>query len=296
MGILADGAVGVTSGLGIQPFGALIQPGIPLCADSSNQIRRSLRRLMRPALGHPALTNPAVLAFVIPAAIYIVFRGKSSRSNLTASPAVALAVMCLTVSPWIIRDYVVFHRVMAIRDNLPLELYLGNHQQAPGENTLSAQVCNSLKENRKLAQMGEIRYLQDKGQQARSFIAAHPVEFGTRFVRRAFYFWVSTPEAWLDISGSKRALFALLMNLRRPLFALSSVLALVGLVIGWRRKIPGTAFFTILLLLPPLPYYLTHGENRYRHPIEPEIMLLAGYAVVTIIEAITKAVRERSTR
>ena len=78
------------------------------------------------------------------------------------------------------------------------------------------------------------------------------------------------------------------MNLRRPLFALSSILAFMGLVIGWRRKLPGIVLFTILLVFPPLPYYLTHGENRYRHPIEPEIMLLAAYTVVTAIEYFRK--------
>jgi hypothetical protein len=234
--------------------------------------------------GLTALTNPAILAFVIPALIYLVFREKTSRNSIPAAHGIALLMMCITISPWIIRDYVVFHRFMAIRDGLPLELYLGNHQQGPGENVLSGQVCNSLKENRKLAELGELTYLQEKAEAAKAFIVAHPGEFGTRTVKRAFYFWASTPEGWLDVGGTKRALFAELMNLRRPLFALSSILAFIGLVIGWRRQLPGIVLFTILLVLPPLPYYLTHGENRYRHPIEPEIMLLAAYTLVTAIE------------
>jgi hypothetical protein len=235
--------------------------------------------------GLTALTNPAILAFVIPALIYLVFREKTSRNSIPAAHGIALLMMCITISPWIIRDYVVFHRFMAIRDGLPLELYLGNHQQGPGENVLSGQVCNSLKENRKLAELGELTYLQEKAEAAKAFIVAHPGEFGTRTVKRAFYFWASTPEGWLDVGGTKRALFAELMNLRRPLFALSSILAFIGLVIGWRRQLPGIVLFTILLVLPPLPYYLTHGENRYRHPIEPEIMLLAAYTLVTAIES-----------
>jgi hypothetical protein len=97
------------------------------------------------------------------------------------------------------------------------------------------------------------------------------------------------------VGGTKRALFAELMSLRRPLFALSSILAFMGLVIGWRRQLPGIVLFTILLVFPPLPYYLTHGENRYRHPIEPEIMLLAAYTLVTAIEYCRKA-RSQSPR
>jgi hypothetical protein len=132
--------------------------------------------------GLTALTNPAILAFVIPAAIYLVFRAKTTLNKLPAAHGIAVLMMCITISPWIIRDYVVFHRFMAIRDGLPLELYLGNHQQSPGENVLSGQVCNSLKENRKLAKLGELTYLQDKAEAAKAFIAAYPGEFGSRTV------------------------------------------------------------------------------------------------------------------
>lgn len=242
--------------------------------------------------GVAALTNPAILAFLVPAGLYLAVRERESLRKNPARYASALAMMCITISPWMVRDYVVFHRVITIRDGLPLELYLGNHAQLPGEKVLSGQVCNSLTENRKLAAMGELNYLREKGEESKAFIENHPGEFGRRVVKRAFYFWVSTPEAWLDVGGAKRALFAKIMNVRRPLFALSSVLAFIGLVIGWRRQVPGMVVFTILLLLPPLPYYLTHGENRYRHPIEPEIMLLASYAVLAGMGQFRSAPRE----
>jgi hypothetical protein len=228
-----------------------------------------------------ALTNPMVLAFVILAAFCMILRAAGPRWTAAAGPGIALLIMCVTVSPWIIRDYLVFHRIIPIRDGLPLELYLGNRSLAPGENILAAQPCASLAENRKMAEMGEIAYLQLKKQQAEAFIVAHPLEFWTRVAQRVFYFWASTPESWLDLGGSKRALIAKAMNIRRPLFALSSILALIGLVIAWHRRLPSRILFAILLIFPPIPYYLTHGENRYRHPIEPEIMLLAAYAIVT---------------
>ena len=235
--------------------------------------------------GVAALTNPAVLAFVIPAAFFETLRRKVAWSTLPAAPTVALLIMCVTVSPWIIRNYLVFHRIIPIRDGLPLELYLGNRALASGENVLAAQPCVSRNENRKMAQIGETQYLQLKEQQAKTFIMAHPLEFCTRATRRAFYFWVSTPESWLDVGGSKRALFEKVMKIRRPLYALSSILALIGLLIAWHHRRSWLIFFAILLIVPPLPYYLTHGENRYRHPIEPEIMLLAAYTIVAVTRA-----------
>jgi hypothetical protein len=37
------------------------------------------------------------------------------------------------------------------------------------------------------------------------------------------------------------------------------------------------------LLLFPLPYYVTHSETFYRHPIEPIVGLLVGYACVALL-------------
>src|SRR5947209_19203874 len=54
-------------------------------------------------------------------------------------PAVALSLAVLCCVPWTIRNYVVFHRFVPLRSNLPLELYIGNnenyddkHQRYPG--------------------------------------------------------------------------------------------------------------------------------------------------------------------
>jgi hypothetical protein len=52
------------------------------------------------------------------------------------------------------------------------------------------------------------------------------------------------------------------------------------LILAFRRKVRGAELFLFMVLFPPLPYYITHADNRYRHPLEPVLMLLAAVSLV----------------
>jgi uncharacterized protein (DUF2252 family) len=52
-----------------------------------------------------------------------------------------------------------------------------------------------------------------------------------------------------------------------------------------RTQAVGRAPLAIVMVVFPIVYYVTHSRVTYRHPIEPEILLLAAYAVVRFAEA-----------
>jgi hypothetical protein len=60
---------------------------------------------------------------------------------------------------------------------------------------------------------------------------------------------------------------------------------MAGLVVTIRRHMPGAFLFTTLLIFYPLMYYITFPQPRYRHPIEPEMLILA---VLTVWAAIIR--------
>jgi hypothetical protein len=66
---------------------------------------------------------------------------------------------------------------------------------------------------------------------------------------------------------------------RRSLFLGSSLLAMWGLIYALRQKRPGAWLFALLLLSYPTVYYFVYANARYRHPIEPELLILAVYAI-----------------
>jgi hypothetical protein len=62
------------------------------------------------------------------------------------------------------------------------------------------------------------------------------------------------------------------------------VLAFGGLVVLLRRRRAEGLLFAALLLCFPVVYYVTFVIPRYRHPIEPEMVLL-GVAVLSSLPA-----------
>src|SRR5262249_25243701 len=61
-----------------------------------------------------------------------------------------------------------------------------------------------------------------------------------------------------------------------------TVFMLLGLLLA-RRNHPMQAIPLInFIALFPAVYYITHSTSRYRHPIDPVIVLLAAYAAISM--------------
>jgi hypothetical protein len=66
------------------------------------------------------------------------------------------------------------------------------------------------------------------------------------------------------------------------LFLLSSILAFWGSVRAVRQQRPGAWLYALLLLVYPAIYYIVYPHARYRHPIEPELMILAVFMIAEL--------------
>jgi hypothetical protein len=62
--------------------------------------------------------------------------------------------------------------------------------------------------------------------------------------------------------------------LKMSLFLASSLLAWWGAIRAVRQRRPGGWLYLLLLLVYPAIYYIVYPHARYRHPIEPEIIIL----------------------
>ncbi len=225
---------------------------------SSRQARRWT--LFGALAGVAALTNTTLLA-VFPFFwmwLWISYRrrGISCNKLLLAS----MAVCVLAVLPWTIRNYATFHRLMPLRDNFGLELWLGNHEGVSNRYDRDFPILDPTEYNR----MGEIRFMEAKRQIALQFIRQHPKEFLRLSARRAYRYWSAPdPFFWLPLSA----------------------LAWTGMLLAlWRNGLDAVPY-AIVMLVFPVVYYVTHTYNPYRHPMEPVMLLLAAYATVTLVEA-----------
>ena len=216
-----------------------------------------------------ALTNTAVLSLLPFCLLYLLWHLPRSFRQLVGLGLCVLAA-ALVVSPWLVRNYAVFGKFVFVRDNLPLEMHMANNNDSTGLWTRSEHPGNDPEAMRRFQELGELRFMEEKQQQLHEFIREHPGKFLRFTLDRVFYFWIGPPQA--DIVAGYDLMIA-----RHLMFILPAALAFAGLWLTLRNKKVGSFLLTCFLLIYPLPYYLVNPFPRYKHAIEPEMILLAVY-------------------
>jgi len=219
------------------------------------------------------LANPAMLAFLPFCGLWIWWRRYHRGRSSLGGVVVASFVFCLVLSPWLIRNYEVFGRFVFIRDDFGLQFRLGNNKFADGMLIATLQPNLNQPEFEKFQRMGELRYEADCRRLAFEWIREHPGRFAVISMKRFFYYWNGVPRP----TDSQAP-----WDFRSSLFLASSVLAIWGLVRAVRQKRPGAWLFAGLVLTYPTVYYFVFPHARYRHPIEPELFILAVFLLCEV--------------
>lgn len=273
--------------------------------------------------GLALMTNPA-LGVLLPFLLaWAVWRGRGGSSFWWKRAGLAAGVAILFCVPWTIRNYADFHRLIPLRSNLPFELWLGNNDIFDPDARGGRMSITRTEEARTYTRMGETAYMQEKWRLATSFMESHPdLELqltGKKFVE----FWMGTEspvksfretDSWL-IRGIFLADF---------LTAMGALLGIVVLWAGQRKITPRAAWgkrrrrdrgggaesdenndeageaarkpvfpLAVFPAVFPCLYYVTHADLRYRHPIDPIVLLLTTIAVAEACRKVNRLVRTR---
>jgi 4-amino-4-deoxy-L-arabinose transferase-like glycosyltransferase len=216
-----------------------------------------------------ALTNTAVLSMMPFCLLWLLYR-LPCRPRQLVGAALCVLTAALLVSPWLVRNYRVFGQFIFVRDNLPLEMYEANNDQSSGLWTRNEHPGNNPEAMRRFQELGELGFMAEKKLQVRQFIREHPERFLWFTAERAVYFWIAPPQAAI-VAGYD------LMISRHTNFLLGAIFAFAGLWLTIRNRKRGAFLLACFLLIYPLPYYLVMPFPRYKHPIEPEMLLLIVY-------------------
>jgi len=221
--------------------------------------------------GVAALLNPSLLSFLPFSGLWAWSRRRKRALQSLVGVVLASLVFGMIVSPWLVRNYRLFGRFVFVRDDFGQQLRLGNGSEAHGRSMVYEQPNLNPVELERFLAMGELRYGEDRGREAKTFVRENPVTFLVLSLKRFFYYWASVPkpdDGWL------------VAILRRSVFLASSALAFWGLARALCRKLEGACLFALLLLSYPAIYYVVYPHARYRHPIEPEMIILIIAALV----------------
>lgn len=224
--------------------------------------------------GIAALNSPSLLSFLPAAGLWAWHRSAKLGKNSIAKVALASIMFFACITPWLVRDHRTFGRFIFIRDNFGAELRLGNGNGADGTLMLYLDPPHDPYAMRNFESLGELNYIAVRKQQAIDYIKSDYARFAALCFRRFVYFWASPPKPtqppWLE-------------TLKQSLFLGSSTLALWGLGLALVQRRPGAWLLFWLILLYPAIYYVVYAIPRYRHPIEPELLILCVFLVAEAI-------------
>jgi len=169
----------------------------------------------------------------------------------------------------------VFHRFIPLRSNLPFELWIGNNEVFDENSRDVTARVTSYEQVRMYSKLGETAFLDDKWHKAIQFMRDHRRLELELTRRRIVAFWMGseTPVRSFLETDSNFIRAILLLNL------LATVGTLAGMVVLWRRRSTFAFPVAVIPVVFPLLYYVTHASLRYRHPIDPVMLLLTAVAI-----------------
>ena len=220
--------------------------------------------------GVEALTNPAALSFLPFAGCWLAYQLHRRGKRWLAPAALSAVVFWMTIMPWLVRDYEVMGHFVLIRDNAGNELWIGNNPLAEGQYVLAYHPSWNDRVLAKYERMGEWEFCAEQGRRARHWIAQNPERFAVITLRRVWFFWNGLP---------RLSKYEWLADTKNSHILLLSVVGIWGLLLALNRRVHGVFLFATLLVFYPLVYYICFPEPRYRHPIDPELIILGVYLV-----------------
>lgn len=227
--------------------------------------------------GLAALSSPAL------AAAWFVLCLAAPRRSPWRWRAVAVVACALVVSPWVIRNYVVFDELVLIKSNAFYEAYEMNYG-ASETGLVSWEVAkrhvgrNLDSTGADYRRKGEAAYLDDRKAE---FIAAFE-DVPARMLRNIKHRFVASQlvyrpyDEWMEQQQQQRSV------LRRVLVWLVFPLPFVGLVVtlaSWRKLASIQIFAIVLYAAYMAPYVLISYDHRYALPMLSVMALLPIWAV-----------------
>lgn len=143
-----------------------------------------------------------------------------------------------------------------------------NWDETPGSN---------LAEMQSFEKLGEPAYMALKQREAAQVIHDQPLFFAGQTLRRILYTWTNIWTFPPGLDFSETGLPDVLI------YTVMTVFGFVGVRWAARNRLAETIPLLIPLVFFPIVYYITHQDDgRFRHPIDPVIMVFVAAGVCAV--------------
>jgi hypothetical protein len=198
--------------------------------------------------------------------------------------AVAVFVAGLALSPWMIRNYLVFGRLIPMKSNLAYELFQAQCLQPPGVLKVTAIGAHPFNANSREGQeyrrLGEPDYMARKWEQYAQAVWADPLDFldrvASRFLCATLWF-----DSYNPVQDARRPWLIWLNRCMHPVPSLALLILLFTVIQRHLRAIEWVVVGIYMLYL--LPYVAVSYYDRYGLPLLGVKALLVVWAVEQVV-------------
>lgn len=206
--------------------------------------------------------------------IILTFTFASKKVGLKISLFILLGII-ITISPWVVRNYLHFHKFIPISTRSGFILYQGNNTNAKGSSGGWWPVGKEYIIPKEVFTMSEIERNSYLGKKAKKFISDHPKEFFYLFLKKIVNMW--------------RPYYSETSNISKLVMLLSYIPVIVFGIIGillsykkWKQSAVLVSFIIYYMLI----HAVLVSTIRYRWPVMPIFFIFAGYAIMQIKQKI----------
>jgi 4-amino-4-deoxy-L-arabinose transferase-like glycosyltransferase len=227
--------------------------------------------------GFAGLTESSILVVIPFLMALAAWRLARAGKRWLLPGVVASLTLAAVISPWMIRNAMVFHRFIPMRGNMGLELWLGNNGQNLAWSSYDLSPMHNEKELAEYNQMGEVAYMDQKARLAEEYIHDHPRWYAWMCVRRATYLWTGYWSFNRDYLAEEP-----MDPANIPFASCMTLLGLTGLFLAWRKDRFDAFRYGGVMFLFPLTYYFAHPEPYHMRPLDPLLVILGCYAILKL--------------
>jgi 4-amino-4-deoxy-L-arabinose transferase-like glycosyltransferase len=227
--------------------------------------------------GIGALSNPSIASVLFFLLLIAVWRARQIGVASFKRAVLAFVAFAVVILPWGVRNQRVLHMATPLRDGFWLELYAGNIGDSMNSNSPLAHPASNPAELAVYERLGERAYMAQKQALAMASVRQHKRVFVEATARRILRYWTgywSFSPAYLQLEPLD------VPNV--PFCTVLTIFALFGIVMWPSKERSKLLPFAALLIVFPLPYYLTHASMDYRQPIEPEMAILVTAGMLAV--------------
>ncbi|HZV13285.1 MAG TPA: glycosyltransferase family 39 protein, partial [Candidatus Kapabacteria bacterium] len=208
-------------------------------------------------------------------------RNKLSRAVFTKYTIAAATLAVISVTPWTIRNYMVFHKFIFISANGGSNLWVGNNPNATGEFPEPEERNGIIGQDKELVALDHAEQDSLLEAKALQYIYTHPVRTVEMFFVKAYYHWWVRPHL-----GDNRAGAAMYEKLYIALYALVLLCTIWGLIILYKRgNRMGVSLILMVFLYSTLIAGIFFTQTRHRMiKVEPLMLLCGAVAVGSLVE------------